>query len=322
MSEEKITLARTGDKMPQVGFGCWQIPKKGCAEVVHTAIKQGYRLFDGACDYGNEVEVGQGIKAAIDSGLVTRKDIFVTTKLWNTYHAKEHVRPAFDRSLKDLGLDYIDLYLIHFPISLQYVDFAERYPPGWAVDGKEKHEASKASLRETWEAMESLVDSGLVRNIGISNMQSSLVQDLLKYARIKPAVLQVEIHPYLPQDGLVSFAQKHNIAITAYSSFGAVSYQKIGFDVKVTHLLEQPEINAIAKKHQKTPAQILLRWATQRGLCVIPKSENEDRMKSNRDISNFKLDDDDIAKIAKYGEKPIRFNNPGVYLSPEFAIFD
>jgi len=188
-------LSGGGKSMPSVGLGMWQVPKDACAATVISAIEQGYRHFDCACDYGNEAEVGQGIREAIRRGLVTRAELWITSKLWNTYHAKEHVEPACRRSLSDFGLDYFDLYLVHFPISLRFVPFETRYPPEWVYDPSEpgggKMELDLVPMHETWPAMEELVEKGLVKNIGVCNFNTAILRDLLSYARIKPAVLQV-----------------------------------------------------------------------------------------------------------------------------------
>ena len=167
--------------------------------------------------------MGQGIASAIQSGIVTREDLWVTSKLWNTFHEPQHVRPACQKTLKDLGLKYLDLYLIHFPISLKYVPFEDRYPPEWIHDPNAEHpkmELIEVSVQSTWQAMEALVEEGLVKNIGLSNFSCQGIRDVISYAKIKPAVLQVEIHPYLQQVNLVRFAQSLGIHVTAFSPLG------------------------------------------------------------------------------------------------------
>ena len=152
MQDTSLTL-QSGDKMPLVGFGCWKVAKEQMAETVYSAIKSGYRCIDEACDYGNEKECGDGIKKAIDEGIVTRKDLWVTSKLWNTFHRKEHVKMACKKSLEDLGVEYLDLYLIHFPIALKFVPFEERYPPEWVHDPKSsdpRMEEDQVPIQETW----------------------------------------------------------------------------------------------------------------------------------------------------------------------------
>src|SRR5436190_16952271 len=196
-SAPSLSLAN-GQSVPSVGLGLWKLPRDMAAERVMKAIDVGYRHLDSACDYGNETEVGQGIRRSIQAGKVKRDDLWITSKLGNTYHAREHVRPACERTLRDLGVDHLDLYLIHFPIAQRYVPFEERYPPEWFFDpkaAKPRIEFARVSIAETWQAMEGLVKEGLVKNIGICNFNTALLRDLLNVATIKPAMLQVEMHP-------------------------------------------------------------------------------------------------------------------------------
>jgi diketogulonate reductase-like aldo/keto reductase len=232
----------SGDTMPSAGLGLWKLPNADCQKIVHKAIQNGYRLLDSAAIYGNEIEVGLGIKQALDEGVIKREELFVTSKLWNTYHRKEHVRDACLKTLTDLGLEYLDLYLVHFPIALKFVPFEKRYPPGWIYDPeaiKPAMEEDIVPFHETWAAMEKLVEEGLVRNIGVSNMGTSLLRDLCNYAVIKPSVLQVEMHPYLTQEKLLRFCREKGIAVTAYSSFGAGSYIELGMAAKEESCLEE-----------------------------------------------------------------------------------
>jgi D-xylose reductase len=300
--------------MPSVGFGLWKVTDN-TADVVYNAIKTGYRLLDGAADYGNEVEAGKGLKRAIDEGIVKREDVFVTSKLWNTFHARDKVVPIAKKQLADWGLDYFDLYLIHFPCSLEYVDPAVRYPPGWTNEAG-KVVVANDPLQGTWEGMEELVNLGLVKNIGISNMQGALILDLLKYAKIHPSVLQIEHHPYLVQESLLKLAKEQKIAVTAYSSFGPASFIELGWEnAKDTPVLfEHQTITSIAEKHNVTPAQVLLRWSTQRGLAVIPKSNDQKRLVANLKVNNFDLTEEEIKSISKL-DRGLRFNNPGDYLN-------
>ena len=244
----------SGDRMPAVGLGLWKIPNDVCEQVVCEAIEVGYRLLDGACDYGNEKEVGRGIKKAIDAGFVKRDQLWVTSKLWNTFHRKEHVRDACLRTLSDLGLDYLDLYLIHFPISLKYVSPEVRYPPGWNHTEAPGMEEDNVPYQETWKAMEALVKEGLVRNIGVSNLPTHGIRDVLNYAEIKPSVLQVEMHPYLVQEKLLRFCRTKGIAVTAYSNLGAGSYVPLGMAAIEESCLKESIVNEIASKHGKSPA--------------------------------------------------------------------
>ncbi|MCJ1372661.1 NAD(P)H-dependent D-xylose reductase (XR) [Loxospora ochrophaea] len=309
MTSPSIKL-NNGHQMPLVGFGLWKVNNDTCADQVYNAIKSGYRLFDGACDYGNETESGQGVARAIKEGLVKREDLFLVSKLWNSFHDKERVEPICQKQLQDWGIDYFDLYIVHFPISLKYVDPSERYPPGFTYDGKNVVQG-KASIQETWQAMEGLVDKGLAKSIGISNFNGQLILDLLRYARIVPATLQIEHHPYLTQEGLLQLAQSNGMAITAYSSFGPQSFLELDMQkAKDTPLLlEHPTIKTIADRHKKTPAQVLLRWATQRNVAVIPKSNNQGRLAQNLDVTGFDMSKGEIDDVSGLN-KGLRFNDP------------
>jgi len=328
-SKQKTVSLISGQDMPLVGLGTWKIQKKVCAETVYLAIKSGYRLLDCASDYGNEKEVGEGIKAAINDGTVQRKDLFITSKLWNTYHAKEHVMTACKKTLSDLGLDYLDLYLIHFPICLKYVDFETRYPPGWAYDPDVKNdnpggcEFVPVPVFETWTAMEELVGVGLVKNIGVSNFNCQLLMDLLAHKKIPPSVLQIEHHLYLQQPRLVNFAKSKGIAITGYSNFGGESFVELDHPLakEVTSLLKCPDIIKIATKHAKTTAQVCLKWIVQNKVAVVPKSINPKRLVENLDLFEFELDAEDMKMIkALDAHGRIRFNNPGEFI--DYPIFD
>ncbi|EIE87005.1 hypothetical protein G6F46_001197 [Rhizopus delemar] len=320
MTADYVVLNRTGDKMPLRGFGCWKIEKDVCADVVYKAIKVGYRHFDGACDYGNEVEVGRGIKKAIDEGIVKREDLFIVTKLWNTFHNKKNVRPACERQLKDWGLDYFDLYLVHFPIPLAYVDPSQKYPPEWFKGNSTAIEIESSPMHECWAEMERLVNDGLSRNIGVCNFNTQALVDMLTYAKIKPAVLQIELHPYLPQAELTKWVKSQGIHITAYSSFGPASYVTLGEHGKrAAPLLEHDAVKSLADKHKVSAGQILLRWALDREYVVIPKSVNEDRMKANFDVLDIKLDESDNKALDALKSNQ-RFNDPLVWFDlPLFA---
>lgn len=306
--------------MPSVGLGLWKIPKEECTEVVYQAIKSGYRLLDGASDYGNEVEAGLGLRRAIDEGIVTREDVWVTTKLWNTFDKAEHVATNARRQLKDWGLEYFDAYLIHFPISLKYLDPATVYPPGWTNAAGET-EIEDTPIQETYQALELLHSQKLVRNIGVSNFMATLIMDVLRYATVKPSILQVEMHPYLVQKELVAFCKAFDIRITAFSSFGPQSWIELDHPkvALCSNLLARPGIHSIGAKYQKTPGQVLLRWATQRGIAVIPKSTNALRLAQNLDSTDFDLSGEDLAVISGL-DVGLRFNNPAA-IDVRISIF-
>lgn len=312
-----------GAQLPSVGFGFWKVEKSVAAAVCQTAIRSGYRHLDCACDYGNEQEAGQGIAQSIANGLCRREDLWVTSKLWNTYHSAEQVRPACVKSLQDLGLDYLDLYLIHFPISQKYVPFELRYPPGWFFDPaaeQPRMEETKVPIQETWRAMERLVDEGLVRQIGICNFGTSLLRDLLSYAKLRPSVLQVESHPFLVQPKLLRFCQQERIAFTAFSPLGPASYYSLGMALPSDSLLDNRIIQCIALQYGKSAAQVLLRWGVQRGTSVIPKTSSPERMTENLNIFDFQLTAEDMETISSLDQSR-RFNDPGVFCESAFNTF-
>lgn len=261
-------------------------------------------------DYGNEVEAGQGVARAIKDGLVKREELFIVSKLWNSFHEADKVEPIARKQLADWGVDYFDLYIVHFPIALKYLDPSVRYPPSWTT-AEGKIELANAPIHETWGAMETLVDKKLARSIGVSNFSAQLLMDLLRYARVRPATLQIEHHPYLTQTRLVDYAQQQGIAVTAYSSFGPLSFIELDLKhAKDTPLLfEHGTIKSIAEKHGRTPAQILLRWSTQRKIAVIPKSNDPTRLAQNLQVTDFDLETNELEAISAL-DKGLRFNDP------------
>ncbi|KAG7813379.1 hypothetical protein KL921_000925 [Ogataea angusta] len=306
----KTVKLNNGIEIPLVGFGCWKVEKSICAEQIYEAIKVGYRLFDGAMDYGNEKQIGEGIAKAIEDGLVKREELVIVSKLWNSYHKPENVKKAIRRVLDDLKLDYLDIYYIHFPIAQKFVPFEEKYPPGFYC-GPNGWEFEDVPLAVTWRAMEELVEEGLVKSIGISNFSGALVQDLLRGCKIKPQLLQIEHHPYLTQEKLIKYVQAQDIAVVAYSSFGPQSFVELNHaKAKDTvSLLKHDLINNIASAHNVSPAQVLLRWATQRGILVIPKSNHKERLVQNLTVNDFNLSEEEIKQISSLNQD-LRFNDP------------
>ncbi len=309
--------------LPSVGLGLWKIDRSQTADMVEAAIDAGYRHLDLACDYGNEAEAGEGIRRALDSGICKREELWITSKLWNTYHRAEHVRPAIARTLSDLQLDYLDLYLVHFPIALAYVPFEERYPPGWFHDPKTEHPKmlpASVPIAETWSAMEELSSAGLSRFIGVSNFGVSLIRDLLSYAKVRPSVLQVESHPYLVQSKLLRYCASEHIAVTAFSPLGAGSYVPLGMATADESVLNQPLLLSLAARYNKSPAQIALRWGVQRGTAVVPKTSRVERLRENIGLFDFSLTDDEMQSIAAL-DRHQRFNDPGVFCEAAFHCF-
>ena len=322
MQERGLEL-NTGQRLPLVGLGTWKIERPQTEQVVLEAVRQGYRHLDCACDYGNESEVGAGLDRAIRAGLCRREEMWVTSKLWNTYHRREHVRPAVERSLRDLRLDHLDLYLIHFPIATKYVSFDDRYPPEWFFNpkaGVPRMELDRVPIGDTWQAMEELVAAGLVRDIGVCNFGCSLLRDLLSYARIRPAVLQVEMHPFLTQEKLLRYCREEGIVVTAFSPLGALSYFTLGMAQPEESVLRTETVRELARHHGRTPAQIVLRWGIQRGTAIVPKTARPDRLEENLAIFDFELSEDEMKAIGGLN-RDRRFNDPGDFCERAFNTF-
>lgn len=264
-----------GKKMPALGLGTWQAEPGEVGRAVEAALKNGYKHIDGAFIYLNEKEVGAVYEKVFKSGSVKREDIFITSKLWNYRHRPDLVKSACEKTLSDLKLDYLDLYLIHWPVSTN--------PDGEILN----NDFDKTPIIDTWREMEKLVESGKVKSIGVCNFSPELLEDLIKQAKIKPAVNQVELNPYLPQPKLLEFCKKNNIHVTAYSPLGSGASPSV---------LQDPIICEIAKKHNITPAQVALSWNVQRGTTVIPKSVKESRIIENS--KTITLDQEDMDKIS------------------------
>ena len=311
-----------GGLFPSVGLGFWKMPKPAAPTQVQEAIRAGYRHLDCACDYGNEAEVGAGISAAVNAGLCRRDD------LWVTYHEPKHVRAACERSLRDLRLDYLDLYLVHFPIALAFVPFDVRYPPEWFHDPQAAAPAMKpisVPYAETWAAMEELHRAGLVKHLGVCNLTISMLREVLTTCAIRPTVHQIELHPYLTQPRMLRYCAQEKIAVTAFSPLGSPSYASIGMARPDENVLHDPVVTAIAAAHRRTPAQITLRWGVQRGCAVIPKTQTPARLAENLALFDFALTPAEMAAIDALDRRR-RFNDPGhfgeIAFNTFFPIFD
>jgi diketogulonate reductase-like aldo/keto reductase len=305
--------------LPSPGLGTWKIPEEDTPGIVYEAIRLGYRHLDCAADYGNERLVGEGIARAIKEGLCRREELWVTGKLWNTYHEREHVRAACERTLRDLGLEQLDLFLIHFPIALAYVPFDEMYPPGWTAGGEAMNPIS-VPYSETWQAMEDLVDAGLTKRIGVSNLGTAMIREVLSYSRIKPSVLQVEMHPFLCQEKLLRFCREAGLVVTAFSPLGADSYLPLGMAEESERILTHPVLEQIAAKHGRSPAQIALRWAVQRGTVPVPKTQSPEHLRENFQLHDFELNAGDFEAISALDQHR-RFNDPAVFGEVAFNTF-
>lgn len=276
-----------GDTMPIFGLGTWRSTREETYNSVYEAIKCGYRHVDCAAIYGNEDIVGEAIADAIKNNLVKRHELFITSKLWNDSHEKNNVLPALQKTLSDLQLDYLDLYLIHWPVALKH---GTKFP----TSASEFLSLEQAPISETWAALEVCQKKGLCKHIGVSNFNQHMLTDLMKTAEQVPEMNQIELHPYLQQSALVAFCQSHNIHVTAYAPLGAGKID----GSKLPQIIENPTIEIIAEKHGCSPAQVALSWGMARGTVVIPKSVKAHRIKENFASQDVHLDSDDMLQMA------------------------
>jgi alcohol dehydrogenase (NADP+) len=280
-----------GDEMPMLGLGTWKSAPGDAYEAVKTALDAGYRHVDCAAIYKNEPEVGEALAESLDAGVADRDDVWVTSKLWNDAHAPEHVRPALEQTLDDLQLDALDLYLVHWPVAFERgVDYPESTDEFVSLD--------EIPLTETWAAMEDLKAEGLVRHIGVSNFNIPKLQLLIDAGRVKPEMNQIELHPYLQQPEMLSFAADEGIPLTAYSPLGSRDRPEEMKAEDEPVLLENPTIHEIAERHDATPAQVLISWALHRDTVVIPKSTTPAHIRENLAATELELTDDDMEAIA------------------------
>lgn len=307
MSLNKTLTLNDGNKIPQIGLGTWLSKPGEVGNAVEVAVKNGYRHLDLAKIYQNQTEIGGALKKVIPS-VVKREELFITSKLWNNSHRPENVQAAYEETLAELGLDYLDLYLIHWPVAFP----AGKDLVSKTADGKQAELDREVSIVDTWKALIELQKAGKVKSIGVSNFTIEHLDAIINATGVVPAVNQIEAHPLLPQDDLVAYAKSKNIHLTAYSPLGNNLSGK-------TKIVDYPQVKDVAAKYNADPAQVLIAWGVKRGYSVIPKSVTESRIKSNFD--QLELKDDDYEKVTSlYNELgKVRFNIPYTY-APQWDV--
>src|SRR6516225_5145562 len=288
----KMALNNGAGAIPALGFGTLIPDPVATRTATKAALETGFRLLDASERYRNEKEVGEAIQEVFKAGKIKREEVFVATKLWNNNHRPERVKPAFEASLKKLQVDYVDLYLIHTPFAFQAGD--EQDPRD--ANGNVIYDKG-VTLLDTWRALEALVDEGTCKAIGLSDVGLDQAKEIFEAGRIKPAVVHVESHPYLPQWDLLEYCKKNGIVLQAFAALGH------GIEPK---LLEDPVITAIARRVNKTPAQVLLAWAIQRGTALLTTSTTLSRIKENFEVST--LPQDAMREIGEGIKSRVRFN--------------
>jgi diketogulonate reductase-like aldo/keto reductase len=303
LSQHGFVLNNGSGEIPALGFGTSLSDNRKTRNAVKTAVEVGFRHLDAAERYRNEADVGAALTDLFAAGTVRREDLFVTTKLWNNNHRPERVKPALQASLSRLGLDAVDLYLVHTPFAFQPGDDQDPRDPRGAVvhdDG--------VTLEETWAAMEALVDEGLAGAIGLSDIDVDGVRRIVDTARIKPAVVEVESHPYHPQWELHEYGKSQGIILLAFASLGHALEPR---------LLDDPLVVSLASRYGKTPAQVLLAWGIQRGSAVLTASVTPARISENFDVTA--IPDSAVQEITERLERRIRFNSVVEGGEPGFA---
>jgi diketogulonate reductase-like aldo/keto reductase len=288
----KMALNNGSGAIPALGFGTLIPDPVATRTATKAALETGFRQLDAAERYRNEKEVGEAIQEVFKAGKIKREEVFIATKLWNNNHRPERVKPAFETSLKKLQLDYVDLYLIHTPFAFQPGD--EQDPRD--ANGNVIYDKG-VTLLDTWKALEGLVDEGRCKAIGLSDVSLDQTKQIFETGRIKPAVVHVESHPYLPQWELLDYCRQNGIVLQAFAALGHGSEPK---------LVEHPVITAIARRVHKTPAQVLLAWAIQRGTALLTTATNPSWIKENFEVST--LPEEAVREISEGIKVRIRFN--------------
>lgn len=280
-----------GDKMPMLGLGTWKSQPGEVYNAIREAIRIGYRHFDCAAIYRNEAEVGQAFEDSFQAGEVSREGLWITSKLWNNSHGEENVQEALEKTLTDLRLTYLDLYLVHWPVALKAgILFPET--------GDDFFSLQEKPIAHTWRGMEAVHDKGLAKHIGVSNFSIKKLKQLLEDSKVHPEMNQIEMHPFLQQPEMLRFCDENKIFLTAYSPLGSNDRPEILKSEDEANLLESEVIKSIADNHGCSPAQVLIQWALARDTAVIPKSVNPGRLKQNFEAQDVQLSTEDMDKIS------------------------
>jgi alcohol dehydrogenase (NADP+) len=291
----KELIFRNDDRMPIVGLGTWKSAPGEVYAAVREAIRIGYRHIDCALFYGNEVEIGNAIRDAIGDCEVTRNELWITSKLWGNAHGRDNVEGALGKSLEALGVAYLDLYEIHWPIPL-------KPSAAFPTSGADFHQPADVPIQDTWEGMEAAVEAGLTRHIGLSNFSIKKMRDILAHCKIRPEVNQVELHPLLQQPDLVAFCAAEGIHLTAWAPLGSSDRPDFVKAPNAPVLLENPVIHSIAERLGYTAAQVLIAWHVIRGISVIPKSVTPSRLRENFAAADIVLSEADMESIASLNQ--------------------
>lgn len=304
----KTLQFKNGDQLPIIGLGTWKSKPGQVYQAVLWALEAGYRHIDCAAIYNNQAEVGEAFTKAFGDGLVKREDIFVTSKLWNSNHRLEDVEEGLSKTLRDLRLGYLDLYLVHWPVSFKKgVEFAQ--------NREEYYTYQDVPLAQTWEGMEACHAKGLVKHIGVSNFNIAKLSEIFETCSIKPEMNQVEMHPYLPQEKLVAFCKEHGMLMTAYSPLGSGDRSSAIKKADEPAMMQDPLIQSLAEKHGCTTAQILIAYSVARAIAVIPKSVNQERIQQNLEAGKIQLTAEDMLALENIGTK-YRFIDGTFYTGP------
>lgn len=291
----KTLKFKNGDELFPIGLGTWKSKPGEVKNAVISALEAGYKHIDCAAIYGNEKEIGEAFNEVFSKGDIKREDVWITSKLWNDAHLPKDVEPALQQSLNDLQLDYLDLYLVHWPVA---------FKPG--VPNPEKPEdyltPQEAPINETWNAMTAVKQKGLAKHIGVSNFSKQKLEDLLSKTEEVPEMNQVELHPLLQQNDLFEYCSNKGIHLTGYSPLGSGDRSAGMKQENEPNMFEKTTVQKIASKHNVSPAQVLINWSAQRGTAVIPKSTNAGRIKENLEAARLQMDQEDLKQLAQLDE--------------------